>query len=83
MLFLYFILSPISGLPILLNKQKGAFLFSAIGYSFTILSLFVGIWLKLNFSQTLIIYGATFALFYTLVLVWYYTLIKKRNAGID
>lgn len=83
MLFLYFILSPISGLPILLNKQKGAFLFSAVGYSFTILSLFVGIWLQLNFSQTLIIYGVTFALFYISVLFWYYTLIKRQNARIN
>lgn len=83
MLFLYFILSPISGLPILLNKQKGAFAFSVLGYSFTIFALFIGIWLQLDFSKTLIIYGAAFALFYLLMLVWYYTLIKKRNAGID
>jgi O-antigen/teichoic acid export membrane protein len=83
MLFLYFILSPISGLPILLNKQKGAFAFSVLGYSFTIFALFIGIWLQLDFSKTLIIYGAAFALFYLMMLVWYYTLIKKRNAGID
>jgi O-antigen/teichoic acid export membrane protein len=83
MLILYFILSPISGLPILLNKQKGAFAFSVLGYSFTIFALFIGIWLQLDFSKTLIIYGAAFALFYLMMLVWYYTLIKKRNAGID
>jgi O-antigen/teichoic acid export membrane protein len=83
MLFLYFILSPISGLPILLNKQKGAFALSILGYTFTILALFIGIWLQLDFSKTLIIYGAAFALFYLLMLVWYYTLIKKRNAGIN
>ncbi len=83
MLFLYFILSPISGLPILLNKQKKAFFFSLLGYSFTVLSLFFGIWLQLDFRLTLIIYGATFALFYILILVWYYTLIKKQNAGIN
>jgi O-antigen/teichoic acid export membrane protein len=83
MLFLYFILSPISGLPILLNKQKGAFIFSVLGYSFTILALFFGIWLNLNFTKTLMLYGAAFALFYFMILVWYYTLIKRQNARIN
>lgn len=83
MLFLYFILSPISGLPILLNKQKSAFIFSVIGYSFTILALFIGIWLDLNFTKTLILYGGAFALFYFMILVWYFTLIKRQNARIN
>jgi len=83
MLFLYFILSPISGLPILLNRQKGAFLFSVVGYSFTILALFIGIWLKLDFTKSLILYGVAFALFYLMMLVWYYTLIKRQNARIN
>lgn len=83
MLFLYFILSPISGLPILLNKQKGAFAFSVLGYSFTIFALFIGIWLELDFSKTLIIYGAAFSLFYVMMLTWYYTLIKRQNARIN
>jgi O-antigen/teichoic acid export membrane protein len=83
MLFLYFILSPISGLPILLNKQKGAFALSVLGYSFTIFALFIGIWLQLDFSKTLIIYGAAFSLFYVMILAWYYYLIKRQNARIN
>jgi len=83
MLFLYFILSPISGLPILLNKQKGAFLFSVFGYSFTLVALFLGIWLKYDFNSTLWLYGGAYASFYLMMLIWYFTLIKKRNESIN
>jgi O-antigen/teichoic acid export membrane protein len=79
MLFLYFVLSPISGLPILLNKQKEAFVFSLVGYTFTILTLFIGIWIKMTFIETLWIYGGAFTLFYLMTLLWYYNMIKKRN----
>lgn len=83
MLLLYFILSPISGLPILLNKQKNAFIISLIGYGFTILSIFIGIWFKLSFENTLWLYGAAFALFYLGNLIWYYSLIKTRHESIN
>jgi len=45
--------------------------------------LFIGIWLQLDFSKTLIIYGAAFSLFYVMMLTWYYTLIKRQNARIN
>jgi O-antigen/teichoic acid export membrane protein len=83
MLFLYFVISPISGLPILLQKQTQAFIFSLIGSSFTILVFFIGISLKLQFVQTLFLYGLAFTLFYLLTLFWYFTLIKKRNESIN
>lgn len=83
MLLLYFILSPISGLPILLNKQKGAFLISLTGYSFTVFAIFIGIWFKLSFENTLWIYGGTFALFYFANLTWYVSLIKKHHADLN
>ena len=83
MLFLYFVISPISGLPILLQKQKQAFIFSLIGSSFTILIFFLGIYFKLQFVQTLFLYGLAFTAFYLLTLLWYFTLIKKRNESIN
>lgn len=83
MLFLYFVISPISGLPILLQKQKQAFIFSLIGSSFTILIFFLGIYFKLQFVQTLFLYGLAFTTFYLLTLLWYFTLIKKRNESIN
>lgn len=79
MLFLYFILSPVSGLPILMGKQKTAFFISVTGYTLTISTIFIGIWLKLEFTSTLLIYGIIYALFYLTTLYWYYHLIKKRN----
>jgi len=83
MLFLYFVISPISGLPILLQKQKQAFIFSLIGSSFTIFIFFLGIYFKLQFVQTLFLYGLAFTAFYLLTLLWYFTLIKKRNESIN
>jgi len=83
MLFLYFVISPISGLPILLQKQKQAFIFSLIGSSFTILIFFIGIYFNLQFVQTLFLYGLAFTAFYLLTLLWYFTLIKKRNESIN
>jgi O-antigen/teichoic acid export membrane protein len=83
MLLLYFILSPISGLPILLNKQKGAFVISLIGYSFTVLAIFIGIWQQLSFENTLWLYGSAFSLFYLGNLTWYFSLIKKQHAGLN
>ena len=83
MFFLYFILSPISGLPILLGKQKEAFLFSLIGYAFSIMAIFVGISLKFTFNNTLILYGAVFSLFSLATIIWYFTLIKKSNESLN
>jgi O-antigen/teichoic acid export membrane protein len=83
MLFMYFILSPISGLPILLEKQKLAFLISLSGYAFTLVTLFIGLWFDLSFLNTLYLYGFVYGLFYLTLLIWYYQLIKKRNESIN
>jgi len=83
MLFLYFILSPISGLPILLKKQKQSFFFSLIGTSFTIVAFFIGIWLKMPFIQTLLIYSTAYTLFYLFTLLWFFNLIQKSNESIS
>lgn len=83
MLFMYFILSPISGLPILMEKQKAAFFISLSGYAFTLVTLFIGLWFDLSFLNTLYLYGFVYGLFYLTLLIWYYQLIKKRNESIN
>jgi O-antigen/teichoic acid export membrane protein len=83
MLFLYFILSPISGLPILLNKQKKAFVFTLFGYSLTVIALFVGVWLKMKFVYALWLYSGAFTLFYLFNLTWYFLMVRKRNESLN
>jgi O-antigen/teichoic acid export membrane protein len=83
MLFLYFILSPISGLPILLNEQKKAFIFTLFGYILTVIALFIGVWLKLKFVHTLWIYSVTFTLIYLSILIWYFLMVRKRNESLN
>lgn len=83
MLFFSFIISPISGLPILMNKQRMAFLFSVLGYILIIGSLMLSVHLNMSFETSLWFYTGAFSVYYILLLFWYYTLIKKRNAGIN
>lgn len=80
MLFFYFIASPVSGLPILFNKQRWAFVFSVIGYALTLSILFWGVYLGWTFERSLILYGIGFSIHYSALLLWYYSLIKRRNA---
>ena len=83
MLFFSFIVSPISGLPIILNKQRGAFFLSVLGYSISLSSLFIAVWYKLDFRIALWFYSGAFCIYYVLILLWYFKLIKKNNAGIN
>jgi O-antigen/teichoic acid export membrane protein len=78
-IFIYFILSPISGLPILLNKQKQAFVYSVFGYSASIASLFIATKLGFDFGSALLFYSCTFCIYNILILYWFYTLIKNQK----
>ncbi len=80
-LFLMFIVSPISGIPILLNKQRTAYMISSIGYAFTLGSFFVATYLKWSFADALILYGIAYATLQCVYLYWMYTLIKRQHAG--
>jgi O-antigen/teichoic acid export membrane protein len=83
LLFFYFIISPISGLPILMNQQKNAFLLSVFGYALSVFSLYMATWYGYNFGQALWFYSGAFCIYNILLLYWYYTMIKKQNAGIN
>jgi O-antigen/teichoic acid export membrane protein len=82
MLFLSFIVSPISGLPIILNKQRGAFLFSLFGYSISLLTMLIALYYNLDFKISLWFYSGAFCVYYLLVLLWYFKLIMKNNEGV-
>ena len=82
MLFLSFIVSPISGLPIILNKQRGAFLFSLFGYAISLLTMLIALYYNLDFKISLWFYSGAFCVYYLLVLLWYFKLIMKNNEGV-
>lgn len=81
-IFIYFITSPISGLPILLNEQKKAFAFSVIGYSSSILALFLATKMGFDFGIALLFYSSTFCVYNMLILYWFYTLVKRQEKSI-
>lgn len=79
MFFISFLVSPISGIPILHNKQKRGFVFSFIWYFLILIALYVCIYFKLSFESSLWIYGLFFSLYYIFLLIWYYSLINKKR----
>ena len=80
MLFLLFVLSPISSIPILMNKQGWAYFFAFLGYSLTLSSFWVSASMGMEFESALLVYSLVFALFQLFYLYWMYTLIKVAHA---
>lgn len=80
MLFLLFVLSPISSIPILMNKQRKAYLFAFIGYVLTLSSFWLAAYLELTFERALLVYSLVFAAFQLFYLYWMYSLIKVAHA---
>ena len=81
MLLFLFILSPISSIPILYNQQRKAFLFSSLGYVFTLGSLYISTTLGLEFIDALTIYAIAFAVYQVSYLYWLFLLIKKKHVS--
>lgn len=77
MFFLSFFVSPLSGTPLIFNKQKASFLISLIGYVFTLGSILLGYLLHFTFAETLILYSISFCLLYLVLLIWYLSLLRK------
>lgn len=82
-LFFYFIISPISGLPILMNQQKKAFIYSVIGYAASCFVLYATTWFGYTFSTALWFYSLIFGVYNLCMISWYFSLIKKHHAGIN
>jgi len=77
-LLLYFLLSPVSGIPILFNQQKTAFVISVMGNLLAVVGLVIAHYFGTRFETALWIYGAGFSLFYIVLLRWYYSIISKH-----
>lgn len=72
--------SPVSTLPLVLQRQKTAFMFSLIGNSLIILSIFVGGSIGHNIYWSLGIVSITMSLYFIVLLGWYLkisTVVKK------
>ena len=80
MLFLLFVLSPISSIPILMNKQRKAYLFAFIGYALTLSSFWLAAYFEMTFERALLVYSLVFAAFQLFYLYWMYSLIKVAHA---
>lgn len=79
MLLFNFILSPISVIPILFNKQRTAFALSILGYSIALGSLFAGTLLDWSFKDSLWLYSGGYTVYNLITLFWYYSIsVKKR-----
>jgi len=79
-LFMLFLLSPISSIPILFKQQQKAFIFSMSGYAFSLGSLFFASYSGMAFIDALTVYAVSFSLYQFSYLYWFYLLIKNRNA---
>jgi len=78
-LFLMFIVSPISGLPILFNKQKLSFIFSLFGYIISLLVFYFAATNKYNLNNSLFYFSILFSIYYLFLLYWYIKLIRKHD----
>jgi O-antigen/teichoic acid export membrane protein len=79
-LFLMFVISPISGLPILFKRQAKAFSMSVFGYTIGIVGLFIGDYFNLNIFNSLLIYSSLFSIYYLMLLLWYVKMIKSHDS---
>lgn len=80
-LFTMFFVSPVSGIPILLNRQRTAYLITVVGYICTLGSFFLAVGAGWDFKSALLLYACCHAGLQSLYLYWMYTLIKGQNAG--
>jgi O-antigen/teichoic acid export membrane protein len=81
-LFFMFIVSPVSGLPILFEKQRKAFLFSILGYLLSLMGLYFAAMADVDIYSALVIYSVLFSFYYIVLLTWYIQLIKKHDVSI-
>lgn len=76
-LFLNFIASPLSNLPLILNKQRRFFLYSMTGNGMVILALALTGWLSLDIKSGLTVLSAVQCCFQA-AMVWFFITIAKE-----
>ena len=79
MLFLMFLVSPVSGTPILLKRQRSAFLLSIAGYAVSMVALLSALWMGWSFSTALWFYSGGYCLYQLSLLFWYHRLIRNTS----
>ena len=77
-LFINFILSPITSLPIILNQQQNFFYFSLIGNIGMPLIIFISYKTNLDIKSILLILSLSLAILYSLILLWILKLAKDN-----
>lgn len=79
-LFMNFISSPVSHLPVILNKQRQFFLLSLIGNILILSSILVGAFVFDDFKTGLLLITITQVIFTSFILIYFYN-ISKRHHG--
>jgi O-antigen/teichoic acid export membrane protein len=78
-LFINFIVSPISSLPIILNKQKEFFYFSLAGNIGMPLLLFISYKLNYDLKEALVLITIYMTSLHIFILSWTFSIIKKKK----
>lgn len=78
-----FLISPVSGITIIFNQQKKAYLFAVIGYVVSLSGLAGVAFLGWEFKYALLIYALVFGLYYLSLLVWYIKMIKTHHESLN
>ncbi len=75
-LFINFMVSPVSGTPIIYRRQGMAFILSLFGYASGIGALMLGKYFGYNFYDSLKFYAAIQSLYYLVLFFWYFKLTR-------
>ena len=72
---LFFIVSPISAIPILARQQKASFIYNILGNVICLVVLVLSFYAGFNFQNALLVYGLSLSLYQLLLLLWFKRLI--------
>jgi len=81
-LFLNFIASPLSNLPLILNKQRIFFLYSMIGNGMVILSLALSGWLMNDIKSGLMVLSAVQCCFQTAMILFFIKIAREADKSV-
>lgn len=79
MIFLNFISSPVSSIPLVMRRLKSFFLISFIGYVFVFAMFLIGYLYYKDFMTALMFYSGAFTVFLLFVIVWFFIIAGKKN----
>lgn len=78
-LFMNFISSPVSHLPVILNKQRQFFLLSLVGHILILASILAGAFIFADIKTGLMLVTFTQVIFTSVVLIYFYTISRKYH----